>query len=525
MSRGTTNLLIVACTLLLLCACFVVRDTIPAASGTGYDGGRYAAWAKTLGIGSLIDSAASRWQPPRPDAERPLDTYYARRVLPSLVVHYLLAGTGIETSTANVILAFIAFNVLLLLATVVCWLKAADQLHVGSNGKWIGVVGLVVSYANLKMPLYYPTLTDTAALAAGAACMLCYLQRRRVALWLLAFAGGFIWPTLTYFGFLLVAFSGSDPRPDSPAPGPDSPAPRRLPVAIALAIAVSVVLVIEWLFRAGFEFRNTPVHPLASLLHVSAIVVGVYLFFGMRPLLESRGLWEHLRPRALVTSPTFLAACLLLVASEAAIRVIAPLPPENTLRAELSSYAISAVFQPFTFGLAHVLYFGPLLIFLPFVGRGVVARVQRLGPGAIAYFAAAVLMSIGSESRKLINTLPFVILVLAPSLEGVISSWRRWTVFAAVTFVCSKVWLPMDRTLSVPYLGAVDWRAFYVSSRGPWIEHGVYLGQLVALVPVGVVFYYWYRSELTLTQPAATVADPRRGLNQRAAEATSAGQG
>src|SRR5258707_12078552 len=113
MSRGTTNLLLVACTSLLLCACFVFRDTIPAASGTGYDGGRYAAWAKTLGIGSLIDSAAARWQQPPAGAERPLDTYHARRVLPSLAVHYLLTGTGIETSTANVILAFIALNILL----------------------------------------------------------------------------------------------------------------------------------------------------------------------------------------------------------------------------------------------------------------------------------------------------------------------------------------------------------------------------------------------------------------------------
>ena len=499
MSRGTTNLLIAVCTLLLLCTCLVVRDTIPAASGTGYDGGRYAAWAKTLGIDALIDSASTRWQPQPAGAERPLDTYYARRILPSLTVHYLLVGTGVESSTANVILAFTVLNIALLLVTVLCWLKAADELDVGRYGKWIGVVGLVVSYGNLKMPLYYPTLTDTSALAAGAASLLFYLQRRRMALWLVTFAGAFVWPTLTYFGFLLLAF----PRDDSPL---DRAAPRGRPAAVALGIAVVVVLAIELLFRTGYELRNTPVHPIADLRQVSAILVGVYLFFGTNALLDSRPLWETLRrPRALVASPGFIMAALLLVISEAVVRLIAPLPAEITLREALSNYAISAVFQPFTFYLAHVMYFGPIIIFLLFAWPEVAARVRTLGPGAIAYFLAAMLMSIGSESRQLINTLPFVILVLAPSVEHVVGSWRRAAAFAGVTFICSKVWLPMDRTLSLPYLGAVDWRALYVSSRGPWIEHGVYLGQLLALTPVAVMFFYWWKSAQTL--PAAAPAE------------------
>ncbi|HEY3093437.1 MAG TPA: hypothetical protein VGJ52_10085 [Vicinamibacterales bacterium] len=504
MSPGRTNLLIAVCTLLFLCTCFVVRDTIPAASGTGYDGGRYAAWAKTLGIDALIDSAATRWQPSPPGAERPLDTYYARRILPSLVVHYLLAGTGVESSTANVILAFTVLNIALLVVTVVCWLKAADELHVGRNGKWIAVIGLVVSYGNLKMPLYYPTLTDTSALAAGAAAMLFYVQRRTVALWLMAFAGGFIWPTFTYFGCLLLAF----PRTDS---GLDVPARRGVAVAFALGIAIGVVVAIELLFRTGYELRNTPVHPIARLRNVSAIVVGVYLFFGARALLDSRALWESLQPRVLVTSSRFLMAVLLLVSTEAVVRVVAPLPPEITLREALSNYAISAVFQPFTFFVAHVLYFGPVVIFALFAWPEIAARVRQLGPGAIAYVLAALLMSIGSESRQLINALPFVFLVLAPSLEHVVSSWPRATAFAAVTFLCSKAWLPMDRTLSLPYLGAVDWRAFYVSSRGPWIEHGVYLGQLLVLTPVAVMFYRWWKSARTL--PAAVPAEV--GLDRR----------
>ena len=58
MSRGATNLVITVATLLLLCICFLYRDTIPAGNGAGYDGEGYVAWVKTLSIDSLIASAS-----------------------------------------------------------------------------------------------------------------------------------------------------------------------------------------------------------------------------------------------------------------------------------------------------------------------------------------------------------------------------------------------------------------------------------------------------------------------------------
>lgn len=486
-----THLAIAVSLGLLLCLCFVLRETIPVASGTGYDGGRYAAWAKTLTIGTLVDSAAARWGTPRSeDMSTALDTYYARRILPSLVVHYVLTGFGIDPSTANVILTFTVLNIGLLLATVFCWLRAADELHVGRNGKWIGVTGLIVSYANLKMPLYYPTLTDTFALAAGAGCMLFYLQGRRAALWVTAFAGGFVWPTITYFGFLLIALPRTDSRAWRPAPG-------SLAVALALAMSLGVVFAIEVLFHSGYELQNTPVRPIMSLRHLSATMAGLYLFFAIRPLLDSAALWDSLRPDKLFTSSGFFLGCLLILLSEGLVWAIAPLPAEVSVVEVLSNYSLSGAFQPFTFYVAHVLYFGPVLVFLLFAWPAAAALVRELGPGATAYFAATALMSIGSESRQLINVLPFVILVLAPFVEPIVNSWHRWAIFGGATLVCSKVWLPMDRTVSMPLFGAVDWRTLYVSSRGPWIEHGAYLGQLLVLAPVAGLFYHWWRSPRT----------------------------
>ena len=284
MSRGATNLVITLATLLLLCICFLHRDTIPAGNGAGYDGEGYVAWVKTLSIDSLIASASMV------GTEEPLDRYRAHRILPSLALHYALRGIHVSATTANVILAFAVLNIALLLVAVVCWLNAADELRIGINGKWLGVVGLIVSYANLKMPLYYAALTDTAAFAAGAACVLFYIKRRAVALWVAAFAGGFIWPTITYFGFLLLAFPREDERPARCGP-------RRLDLVLVLGFAAAAALAMEILLYSGYEIESTPVHPLQRFRHLSVVLACAYLFFGLRPLLDSGALWQSLQPR------------------------------------------------------------------------------------------------------------------------------------------------------------------------------------------------------------------------------------
>ena len=483
---STTNVAILLSTLALLLVCLATRDVIPYASGTGYDGGRYASWAKTMSIGTLVAAARDhlRGKVPTTHGDEVLDTFYAHRILPSMAVYYLLIAVGVERSTENVILGFAWLNIALLLVTVLCWLKSADAVHLGANGKWLGVLGLIVSYGNLKMPLYYATLTDTAALAAGAASMLFYLQSRTWALCLTTLAGAFIWPTLIWFNLMLLVF----PRASSAEPETDS---NRFDMIVAASAAIATVAGLEYLFSSGFELRWTPVRPLLNLRHVSAAFAGGYVFFALWRLLDMRAIWTQLRRSRLL--PGLLAAVLVWVVSQTVVWLISPLQPDFGLREFFGSF-LTAALQPFSFFVAHVLYFGPILIFLLFAWRAMCTRIRSLGLGAVAYFAAAAILSLRSESRQLINVLPFTILLLVPSLEEVIASRPRWVTFLAATVICSKVWLSMDRTVVLPYLGAVDWRDLYVSSRGPWIDHRPYLLQLAFIIPVGVLFLYWWHT-------------------------------
>jgi hypothetical protein len=503
----STNIRIVVVTLLVLGACFLNRELIPAGEGAGYDGVTYASWVEHLTLQSLIDSVSSRGEAQAPPPAIALDRPYARRILPSLVLHYVLTNAGVPATTANVVKAFALLNLVLLLIGVGCWLAAADAFGIGDNGKWLGVVGLIVSYANAKMPFYYPTLTDTAAFAIGSVCLLCYVKRQPVALWVASFAGTFVWPTLAYFGFFLIAC----PRNDQPA---DDRGANRLAIGLAAGIAAVTMLAIEIELASGSTISATPVRPVAALRHLSVALVGGYLFFGLRPLLASGDLWRSIHPSRLVSRPSLWAACLLIVASELAVWLIAPATRPTR---HLANLFLSAIAQPFVFFLAHVLYFGPLLIFLLMAWPRVCRRAQALGAGAVICLGAALFQSIGSESRHLINFLPFAILLLISTIEDVVATTNRWIVFAVVTVLCSKVWLPMDRTLVFPYVGELQWRDVYVSSRGPWISHTAYLTQLLLVLPVALLFYrWWYLSRRSRGSSVATDSSERPAACQPA---------
>lgn len=479
----STNTGITAATLLLLLLCLSFRDVIPYRKGIGYDGIIYGRWTRVLSLDVVLDGTVTT---PRGRIAKVagLDTYYARRILPSLCMSYTLTALGVAKTIPNIVNAFTAANILLLGLAVFCWCKAADELAIGVGGKWLGFLALIVSYANLKMPLYYPVLTDTYALALGSACLLFYLKRRPVALFILSFAGAFVWPTIIYFSFLLLSFPRT--RADGVEPGP-----RGLHTLCAAAVALAALVYTEFLLVSGYEMKWTPVKPTMGFGHLGAAIAALYLFFGLRPLLNSASLWRSFHPLGLLRRPWLWGAGLLLVTTEAMVRSIAVMPTELGPLSFVNDTFYTSVTQPGIFYLAHVLYFGPLLLFLPFLWPRVSSLVKRQGTGLISCFALALLMSVGSESRKLINFLPFVVLFLVQALEDLVTTPRRFATLAALALVFSKIWLPMDQALSIPFVGAVEWRSLYVSSRGPWIDHPTYVIQLVLVLLVIPLVYSW----------------------------------
>jgi hypothetical protein len=473
-----TNIRIAGATLLILLCYLPFREIIPKNRGIGYDGQYYARWTHGLSFSVLVS----------PSEERPesiiLTKYYTRRILPSMVLHYTMRAFNIRRTEPNIIMSFTILNILLMTLAVFWWCLAADELGIGDLAKWLGFLALFINYVNLKMPLFYPVLTDSTAFAFGAASLLLYLRRHKAWLLVLTLAGTFVWPTIPYFGFLLLMFPrGEETKLES--------APRKLNYWTAGALTAIVLAYTVYLLVSGFEITSTPVKPMRYLIPLSMLLVGLYLFFGLRYLLDSKGLWDDLRPANVISRPWFWIAVLFLAIAEVLVRLIPATATNMTPMKSVSDTFFTSITTPGIFLIAHTLHYGPFFLFLIFLWRPISENIRRQGTGLVLCFALALLLSAGSESRKLLNFYPFIILFLIQAAEGVAARGRIVAVLAVLSLILSKIWLPLSRDLTLPLIGAVTWFKLYASSRGPWIDHNWYAIQLPAVLAVAICVYIW----------------------------------
>ena len=249
---------------------------------------------------------------------------------------------------------------------------------------------------------------------------------------------------------------------------------------------------------------------------LSASITALYLFFGLRLLLDSPELWQTLHSLKALRWRRLWVAAILIGTTELAVAAIGTQEAHYSGGLFVTDTFFSSITQPGIFWLAHVLYFGPILIVLPFLWRRMSRSIQQEGVGLTLCFALAVVIGAGSESRKLLNFYPFVVLFLADAVNGIVRGWRQVAVLAMLSFAISKVWLPMDHDLSLPWGGTIGWRALYVSSRGPWIDHTWYVLQLGLILLITLVLFRWLRPVPggTATQPSVLPAAGSAGYRE-----------
>jgi len=483
-----TNARVTAAALFLLLGCLSFRDLIPMWNGVGWDGFYYAHWVQQLPLEVLFEPVHER-----PPVVR-ITSYSVSRVLEPIAIHYVLRALDVPPGRKAIIRAFTTANILLLTLAVYWLCRCGDLLGLGERAKWLVWLALLVNYVNAKMPLFYPVLTDSAAVAFGSGMLLLYLQRRTRWLMAATLAGGFVWPSLPYAGLLMIAFPARSAA-DRAREASLGPAPHRLDRVVAALAALGSVAIVAALALTNYEIRTTPVEPLRSWIPLSASLAAAYLYFGLRPLFDSAALWSDLTPARWVRQRSVWLAVLTFVAG-ALLKSQIPVSPDDMgfLRAVKDNFA-SSVTQPGIAWVAHALHYGPVVLFLLFLWRPISASVRRHGTGLVLCFALAVVLGAGSESRKLLNFYPLIVLFLAQAVAPLLTSRTRWIVLVAWSFVFSKLWLPMDEPLDLPFLREIPWQELYASSRGPWIDHVWWATQGAVVLAVGAWLFQWTRDE------------------------------
>jgi hypothetical protein len=142
---------------------------------------------------------------------------------------------------------------------------------------------------------------------------------------------------------------------------------------------------------------------------------------------------------------------------------------------------LSAIRAPAIFLVAHVVYFGPIVIVTVLYWRQISELIRDFGGGLLLVTSLALIFSLMSESRIIINFLPLFAMVSAGVLDrrGGLSA-TKVVVFAVLAFFMSHVWLPINDNFDL----------FYFMNFGPWMERKAYTVFLTISV-LSTIFVYW----------------------------------
>ena len=440
--------------------------------------------------------------------EGKIDSYSIQRVLPFAVAHVTLRALGQPLRGGRILRFFAAWNLLVLGLAVGVWLLVAADHGLSPVGRWLGFLGLFASFAVAKLAFYYPVNIDPTALLVGLAGLLFYRRGSTAGLLLVSLAGLLVWPTTLPVHALLLLLPAGTRWPDAGRP---QPATRAL-VGV-LALAVVAVFARTWLFT---DRRPDPgIAPAVEwALPIALLAVAAWIALGLGPLVGRiplrPGAWwptvrSGLEARALASVGLLAAAYVVLT------RVVAaPGPPRLTATEFLTAYVnFGATTRPLQFLVAHVVYFGPIVLVAVLLWPDVARRLHALGAGLVAVAVYAVLMGVNAESRHLTNVLPVIVLPTVMALEARRPSRAALAVLAASALAFSKAWLPINRlaaALGAPMadfpLGAGDFQAFpaqlYFMSFGPWMSNGMLLLQGALAAILGA----WLAGRLLYSRPS-----------------------
>jgi hypothetical protein len=161
-----------------------------------------------------------------------------------------------------------------------------------------------------------------------------------------------------------------------------------------------------------------------------------------------------------------------------------------------------AISKPLLAIVALAVYFGPAMLLIVWRFQRFVHIALRLDFGFFVVIAiVALLATIMTETRQLINFLPFLALGVTLLFEhGFVESPKRrfgfWGI-VVLSLIFSKIWLPFNFPGMQEQAANIQSGSFtsfplqyYFMNHGPWMSMNSYLIQVCALALCGALFWW-----------------------------------
>lgn len=458
----------------------LVGEHIPIRGGRGWDGDIYIAVASDLSSG---------WE------RISRDPYRFQRILPCLVVYLGVALSGQTGQDAAALLGFTLLNLVLMLGALWLWLRLAAHWRLSWPARWLGFIGLFVNVPCLKISTYYPGLTDIAALALGMLLVTTLATGARRGLVGAGILGWFTWPASRLMAAFLVLFPHRPEPQEAPSPDPPiSPAARWLAGCSALGV---VAWMAHLFYGQGIRTAGWgPIVPaVESLYPVSLAVTGLYVYLVVANFTPDpspsgvRALWTRLEWRWVLLAVAFLVVPRWLVAALTS-------GVESVTFAKFVPYTFFlSTTRPGIFLVAHVIYFGPVLLLVPLVWSRLRAQLLLWGPGAQLYLIVGLMVAACPDSRQSMLLLPMLVVPTVKALdEQRRISWRLVAGMGSLALVMSRFWLPFNQPTSAPPVDPLHagWDiGRYYETQGSYMTEPYYVAGAVFCLLLGALLHHW----------------------------------
>lgn len=425
---------------------FVFLPIIPVASGFGWDGVFYGKVA--LDFQNMIGN---------------IDSYHANRIFPGVLIHYTYSVLHIPLNLESVLLGYQIYNIIILVGSAIVWVLISKILLLKPIAKWIGFCALFINYPMLNFHFYSPALTDGTAFFIGIIMLYSYLIRNNILLLIITMISFFCWPAAIIVGFILFIYSNSENIVKYYKEG-------KTPIIIFLLLLSPFLAFIAFNFAGEikhlivifgldgkiiekFEIPDsyTPVNLFQLLNAVFLVVYLIAMFwivlknFDLIKLISNTFSRRYL-PKLIVS----ILVLVLLIILKGFIYSpnLATLSPIGYFSMYFNG---SNVQFPFKFIVCQVSYWGPILFLFILFFKDIINKLQKGDLAIMFVFLYAILFSINSDSRTIINFYPFIVVIILQTVDfNKIKNIKSFVLlFFVSSILYSKVWMLIKLPSSV----------------------------------------------------------------------------
>src|SRR5262249_17236998 len=167
--------------------------------------------------------------------------------------------------------------------------------------------------------------------------------------------------------------------------------------------------------------------------------------------------------------------------------------------------AATALQKPAVFAVAHLAFFGPLIMLAALCWASIAKHIRRSGPGMLMAAALVIALALDSETRVSSHSYGLLLPFIARGIDDDIRKLERpqFVLLVSALFVfgfgMSKIWFTVGD--SVPR---------YLQMFGPWMTWDAYWVQASCSLLIGIAFSFLLKQSQVATKSAAeATARPR----------------